>query len=235
MLYVQGNCLSNYLSFLSLHQGGKRPTGILEELLPELRSGWKRPKGWTVVTARICYPDPHRNARLTSSLCECWKQKPSALGHLCRPASAEESCLTQGHTSFLGWLGSDNWLTLKCIDLVPGSPQDTLKNHARFRTLQRVGWDLCWDASQFNLSLCPVLILECSCLLLFISEFFSQGTQPMIYTKIQATKTIVYNRQWYLLWMVPDKHQYVHCPTCLHHSLLLIIIIWSLGWEDILE
>ena len=111
------------------------------------------------------------------------------------------------------------------------------------RMLQRVTQIPTWGqrvpGSQIRacrwLSLCPVLILECSCLLLFISEFFSQGTQPMIYTKIQATKTIVYNRQWYLLWMVPDKHQYVHCPTCLHHSLLLIIIIWSLGWEDILE
>lgn len=39
----------------------KRPSGILEELLPELiQSESKWPKGWTVVTAGICYSEPHR-------------------------------------------------------------------------------------------------------------------------------------------------------------------------------
>ena len=161
---------------------------MLEELLPELtlRSGWKWPKGWTVVTTRICYPDPHRNARLTPSLCECWKRKTSALGYLCEPASAEESCLTQGHTSFLGWLGSDSWLTWECIDLVPGSPQDNsqessqVQNSAEswLRPLLR-----CITVQPLPLPSPASVMFQRSCMLLFIFFFifFSGNSAHDVY------------------------------------------------------
>lgn len=84
----------------------------------------------------------------------------------CQPhlgvASAKESCLSQGHVSFLeqphemtGYCQGNN----ACL-LCPNSGQLWKDISAIGSPIARAHWGLCWDCTWLSFSVCPVLLLS---------------------------------------------------------------------------
>lgn len=169
-----------------------------------------------MVTAGICYPII--NEGLT----------PQLLGVLKTEALSYQTtmlnCLIQDYTS-LGQPESNDWLTWEYNGLLLAQVRTTLKGHPKFRCPQ--SWPrplLSLHHSSTSPSTHPVsfpsaILNKPLAIHLLLSLLPKTNSTYSIHQNTVTKNTDVFQVSS-LLWMILNKHQYIHYPTCLHHYLL---------------